>query len=109
MIQNENFNDQEFIDAAGFLHRHFLVNIDYFQRQFFYHERFLTYLTSPPTHRESMVSPTVFRQDFMQENDAMRPLGLRLGALRTRTTTVLEMVRTTHVELTLAQEFEPSP
>jgi hypothetical protein len=40
--QNENFDDQEFIDAVELLHGHFLLSIDYFQRQLFYHERFLT-------------------------------------------------------------------
>lgn len=89
---NETFEDQEFIDSAGFLHRQYLLSIDYFQRQLFYHERYVTYLIGQVTSQESNIIPTVFRPDFIQEGDALKVVGLRLNALRQRTTAVLDMI-----------------
>lgn len=67
--------------------------IDYIQRQLFYHRRYVTYLTSPITHPETNIVPSIFHQDLVQEGDALGFVDLRLRALRDRTVSVLEMVR----------------
>jgi hypothetical protein len=43
ITKNENYDDEDFVKSATFLHRYFLLSIDYFQRQLFYHERYVTY------------------------------------------------------------------
>lgn len=89
---NENLDDDEFIAAAGFLHRQYLLSIDYFQRQLFYHERYITYLISQMKIQDPTLVPSVFKPDFLQESDALKVVGLRLNALRMRTTSVLDMI-----------------
>ena len=89
---NETLDDNEIIAAAGMLHRQYLLSIYYFQRQLFYHERYVTYLTGQVTSKESTITPGVFQPDFQQEHDALKVVGLRLNALRQRTTAVLDMV-----------------
>lgn len=92
--QNENYCEEEFIESAPFLHREFILNLDYIQRQLFYHRRYVTYLTSPVTHPETHIAPSIYHQDLIQEGDALGFIDLRLKALRNRTTAVLEMVST---------------
>ncbi len=99
IAQNENFEDEEFIDAAPFLHRQFILNIDYIQRQLFYHRRYVTYLIGPATHPETNIMPSIYLQDLVQESDALGFVDLRLKALRDRTTSVLDMVSLTIVKI----------
>ena len=89
---NENLDDDEFIAAAGFLHRQYLLSIDYFQRQLFYHERYVTYLISHVKSKDTNIVPSIFMPDFIQEGDALKVVGLRLNALRMRTTAFLDMI-----------------
>ncbi len=92
ILKNETFDDEEFITAAAFLHRQFILNLDYIQRQIFYHRRYVTYLISPITHAETNIAPSIYHQDLMQESDALEFVDLRLKALRNRTVSILEMV-----------------
>ncbi|KAH0543624.1 hypothetical protein FGG08_002062 [Glutinoglossum americanum] len=92
---NDNFGDADFMDAAGFLGRSFLLNIDYLQRQLFYHQRYINYMTSSPAQPASLIVPTSFMQDFHQEANAMLVIDLRLKALRNRTASVLDIVSVT--------------
>lgn len=78
--------------AAGFLGRRFLLNLDYFQRQLFYHQRCINYLTNGPTNGANMILPNYFKKDLLQEANALLVIDGRLAALRDRTTTVLAIV-----------------
>ncbi|CAO1605019.1 hypothetical protein XANCAGTX0491_008556 [Xanthoria calcicola] len=89
---NEAFDEDQFIEAAPYLHRQFLLYIDYFQRQLFYHQRYVSYLITHVEDVSNNIYPTRLKADVAQANDALKALNLRLGALRERTTTVLEMV-----------------
>lgn len=68
------------------------MDIDFFQRQLFFHTRFITYLLNPPQRAENCIKPSIFLEDFGQEGDAMVVVNLRLEALRKRTEAVLNMV-----------------
>lgn len=86
------FNDEDFIAAAGFLGRRFLLNLDYFQRQFFYHQRYMHYLTDGPKGQDNMIVPTLFVQDLCQEASALLVIDRRVNALGDGTTTILDTV-----------------
>lgn len=73
------------------MHREFILYIDFFQRQLFYHRRYVAYLITHAVNIDRYIIPTLFHADISQENDALQVLDLRLKAVRERTTTVLEM------------------
>jgi hypothetical protein len=80
------------MSAASYLHRQFLLNLDIFQRDLFYHRRYVGYLIQHKDNLERFIVPTMFLQDLQQEEGALVVLDSRLKAIRVRTTTVLEMV-----------------
>lgn len=80
------------MDAAPWLHRRFLLSIDYFQHQLRYHNRYVDYLTNAGTQKGYYIVPTSFKKDLQQEYDALKVVDQRLKALRDRTTAVLETV-----------------
>ena len=90
--QNENFSDEKFMAAAPYLHRQFLLNLDIFQRDLFYHGRYVAYLIDHKSDPERYIVPTIFVEDLRQEENALSLLDSRLKAIRERTTTILEMV-----------------
>ena len=76
------------------MQRQFLLSLDTFQRDLFYHRRYVSYLI---THkhdvlRERFIVPTAFKHDLEQEENALAVLDSRLKAIRHRTTSMLEMV-----------------
>lgn len=80
------------MDAAPWLHRRFLLNIDFMQHQLRYHARYVTYLTNAPSQQGLCIIPTIFKKELLQENDALRVVEQRLLAIRERTTAILETV-----------------
>ncbi|OBT44090.1 hypothetical protein VE00_04506 [Pseudogymnoascus sp. WSF 3629] len=89
---SDNFNDEDFITATSFLGRRFLLNLDYFQRQLFYQQRYINFLTSTLAHKENCIIPRSFSEDLKQEGNALLVVDSRLRALRDRTTTILNTV-----------------
>ena len=90
--QNEDYSDAQFMQAASYLHRQFLLNLDIFQRDLFYHRRYVSYCLTHATNPTRYIVPTLFIPDLKQEDNALAVLDLRLKAIRNRTTTILEMV-----------------
>ncbi|KAL9608166.1 MAG: hypothetical protein Q9167_006986 [Letrouitia subvulpina] len=88
---DEAFDDDKIITIAPYLHRTFVSYIDFFQRQLFYHARYVSYLLNH-TGDSKCIYPEKFRPDISQENDALKVLDIRLKALRNRTMTMLEMI-----------------
>ncbi|KAK2603562.1 hypothetical protein QQS21_004242 [Conoideocrella luteorostrata] len=105
-LELEELDDDELIESAKWLHRKFLLNIDYFERQLLYHSRYINYLTSPPSQPDIAICPNTFKQDLIQEGDALRAVNQRLKALRTRTTATLE---TTVYGMQIAENQENKP
>ncbi|KAK5159436.1 hypothetical protein LTS14_002578 [Recurvomyces mirabilis] len=89
---NGSMSDDELMDSATWLHRQFISNLDYFQRQLLYHQRYVTYLMNAPAQEGLCIAPTVFGKDLLQENNALRVVDQRLAALRTQTTAILNTV-----------------
>ncbi len=67
------------------------MDIDFFQKQIAYHERYVFYLIS---HVEDarIILPTRFKMDMPQERDALQVLIARLNTVRDRTIKILQMV-----------------
>jgi hypothetical protein len=80
--------------AAPYLHRQFLFSLDIFQRDLFYHRRYVTYLIGHQSNPDRYIVPTIFLEDLRQEENALSVLDSRLKAKRERTTTILEIVST---------------
>ena len=78
--------------AAPYLHCQYLLSLDIFQRDLFYHRRYVTYLIGHKSNLDRYIVPTVFVEDLCQEENALSVLDSRLKAIRERTTTILEMV-----------------
>ncbi|KFY92521.1 hypothetical protein V500_04163 [Pseudogymnoascus sp. VKM F-4518 (FW-2643)] len=91
-LVSDNFNDEDFITATSFLGRRFLLNLDYFQRQLLYQQRYINFLTSMPAYKENSIVPRAFLEDLKQEGNALLVVDSRLKALRDRTTTILNTV-----------------
>ncbi|KAL1585693.1 hypothetical protein WHR41_05974 [Cladosporium halotolerans] len=89
---NEDYNDEELINAATWLHRQFISNLDYCQRQLLYHQRYITYLTDAPIQEGLFLAPGIFTKDLTQESDALHIMNKRLVNLRSRTTDMLDTV-----------------
>lgn len=92
--KTDTFGDDEILEAVPYLQRHFLLSLDTFQRDLFYHRRYVSYLITDKQSelRERFISPTVFVHDLKQEENALAVLDSRLKAIRNRTTTMLQMV-----------------
>ena len=80
------------MDSAIWLHRQFILNLDYYSRQLLYHRRYVTYLTNAPSQKNLCIIPTVFKTDLLQEINALDVADQRLKAIHDRTS-VLETVR----------------
>lgn len=70
--QSQNFHDDELIEAAEFLGRQYLLNIDYFRRQLLYHQRYINYLTSDIDNRENNIVPTALFTDLDKRRVPLR-------------------------------------
>lgn len=88
----EAVSDEELMESANWLHRKFLSNIDYFERQLLYHSRYVHYITHTPPRPGLFINPTIFQDDLLQESSALSVMDQRLGVLKARTTAVLETV-----------------
>lgn len=81
---------RKFIEAAPYLHREFILYIDFFQRELFYHKRYASYLiahTADPRY----LYPTESRPNVSQEYEALTVLHKRMQAVRLRRTTILDL------------------
>jgi hypothetical protein len=81
--KTEDFDDEALIESANWLHRKFILMIDYSERQLNYHSRFVTYLTNASSQHGLCIRPTTFERDLLQERDAMVVVCSRFLALRT--------------------------
>ncbi|KAL0262803.1 hypothetical protein SLS55_001777 [Diplodia seriata] len=89
---NEELNDDELMDSATWLHRQFILNIDYFQRQLMYQQRYVNYLVNAPSQEGLHIVPGVFKKDLLQESNALIVVDQRLKALRNWTSAILDTV-----------------
>ena len=87
--QNEQFADEQLMDSSTWLHRRFILNLDYCSRQLLYHRRYVTYLTNAPSQRGLCIIPTVFKTDLLQEIKTLVVADQRLRAIRDLTTSTL--------------------
>jgi hypothetical protein len=92
--QTENYTDEQMMSAASYLHRQFLLNLDNFQRDLFYHRRYVHYLINHKSNLDLHIIPTTAIEDLRQEDHALSVLNDRLKTIRERVTTALEMVCT---------------
>jgi hypothetical protein len=69
--QTEEYKDDDLMDAATWLHRQFIINIDYCLRQLLYHQRFVTYLMNCSSQKGLCIAPSVYKRDLLQEKDAL--------------------------------------
>ncbi|KAH7378650.1 hypothetical protein BKA64DRAFT_245780 [Cadophora sp. MPI-SDFR-AT-0126] len=92
----EDYSDEELMGSLTWLHRRFIMNLDYCSRQLLYHQRFVTYLTNTPLQKGLCIAPTVYKQDLLQEKDALVVADQRLKAIRDRTTSTIETVLSLH-------------
>ncbi|TAQ87788.1 hypothetical protein B7494_g3869 [Chlorociboria aeruginascens] len=89
---SDNFVDEDFIRAAGFLGQRFLLNLDYFQRQLLHQQRYINFLTTTPGNIKNSIFPVVFIEDLKQEANALLVVNKRLQALRDRTKNILNII-----------------
>ncbi|KAK3171563.1 hypothetical protein OEA41_003647 [Lepraria neglecta] len=87
----ESFDDAKMLKVAPQIHREFLLNVHFFQRQITYHQRYVSYLINHAQDTR-LIYPTRFKLDMSQENDALMVLNSRLKAVIDHTTAALEMV-----------------
>ena len=79
------------LKVAPQIHREFLLNVHFFQRQITYHQRYVSYLINHAQDTRH-IYPTRFKSEMSQENDALMVLNSRLKAVIDHTTAALEMV-----------------
>ncbi len=96
------------MQSADWLHRKFLYNIDYIERQLLYHRRYVTCLVNVPCKEGLRIVPRIFEKHLRQESDACMVVDERLKALRTRATVLMEAVRASRIQNPTAANDRPS-
>lgn len=69
ILQVEQFTDEQFMEATEYLHRQFLLNLEIFERDSFYHRLYVSYLINHTTNLERYVVPSLFIPDLTEPSD----------------------------------------